>query len=100
MPTFFEESAGMVNIEAMASGIPLISTNRGAVKEYVGDSAVVLDVDEKFVDTLACAIDDVLCDFEKKNVLIRSGLERAKKYTKQKYFESFVSIINNIDSNK
>lgn len=37
-PTQFEEGFGLVNIEAMASGIPIIASKRGGIKEVIKDN--------------------------------------------------------------
>jgi colanic acid/amylovoran biosynthesis glycosyltransferase len=49
------ESLGLVNIEAQASGIPVVSTRHGGVPEAVSPAAGVL-VDEGDVDALAAAL--------------------------------------------
>lgn len=97
MPTLIDESAGMVNIEAMASGVPLITTDKGAVKEYVDNAAVVLDTGSDFVDKLADAINDLLLHSEKRERMIQDGLKRACYFAKAEYFKRFISIIDNIE---
>jgi glycosyltransferase involved in cell wall biosynthesis len=52
------ESLGLVNIEAQACGIPVISTRHGGIPDAVAPDAGVL-VDEKDVDALARALRDV-----------------------------------------
>ena len=100
MPTLIAESAGMVNIEAMASGVPLITTDIGAVKEYVGDAAVVIDIEEEnFIERLAGAIDELLEDPEKRKELIQSGIKKAEEYTRKKYFADLITFFNVLDGN-
>lgn len=100
MPTLIAESAGMVNIEAMASGVPLITTDIGAVKEYVGDAAVVIDIEEEnFIERLAGAIDELLDDPEKRKELIQSGIKKAEEYTRKKYFADLITFFNVLDGN-
>lgn len=100
MPTLLEEAASMVNIEAMASGIPLITTNKGSAKEYTGHAAEILDVDNKFTEKLSHAIYELLADSKKREKLVHSGLEKSEQYTKKKYFNHFVSIIDHIEQHK
>lgn len=97
MPTRFEEAAGMVNIEAMATGTPLITTNKGAIKEYVDDAAVVVEQREDFIDVLVREIDCLIGDPKRLFELSQKGSKRAELYTKEKYFYDFVEIINSIE---
>ena len=43
MPTINEEPFGLVALETIAKGIPLITTNSGALLEVVGDGAIIVD---------------------------------------------------------
>jgi MMP alpha-(1->4)-mannosyltransferase len=54
------EGFGLPAGEAMACGVPMISTNGGALPEVVGDAGVLVPV--KDVDALASAIDELLRD--------------------------------------
>lgn len=46
VPSNFDEPFGMVAIEAMASGLPLIASNRGGLREYIVDNDNGLFIDE------------------------------------------------------
>ena len=51
LPSMWEEPAGMTMVEAVVSGLPLITTNSGGIPEYISDDvAVLLDRDENLVD--------------------------------------------------
>jgi glycosyltransferase involved in cell wall biosynthesis len=54
------EQVGMTNIQAMASGLPLVSTRSGAIPEYVPDGEAGLLVPEGNVRALAGAMATVL----------------------------------------
>jgi len=41
-PTQMPEAFGLVNVEAMASGLPVIGSNRGGMREILGDSRGIL----------------------------------------------------------
>jgi colanic acid/amylovoran biosynthesis glycosyltransferase len=53
------ESLGLVNLEALASGVPVVTTRHGGVPEAVSSDAAVM-VGEGDVKALAAAIEDLL----------------------------------------
>ena len=65
VPTFaVEEAAGLVVIEAMAAGKPVIISDSGAMREYVAENcALLINRDDLFVDKMAESI-DYLCKNE------------------------------------
>jgi glycosyltransferase involved in cell wall biosynthesis len=58
----WEEPAGLTMIEAMACGIPTITTCSGGIPEYVDDCAIVLERDERLVMNIAAQVDLLLAD--------------------------------------
>lgn len=44
VPSFFNESYARVVAEAMAAGVPVVASNRGALPETVGDAGLILDI--------------------------------------------------------
>ena len=68
------EGFGLPAGEAMACGVPVISTDGGALPEVVGDAGVI--VPAKSVDALADAIDDLLQHPDKRDQLGARGRER------------------------
>ena len=58
----------------MACGVPVISTDGGALPEVVGDAGVI--VPTKSVDALVAAIDELLQDPARRNELGSRGRER------------------------
>lgn len=58
----WEEQVGMVNIQSLACGIPVVSTYSGAIPEFVKDKVVGLLVKEKDVEQLYLAIKELLED--------------------------------------
>jgi len=58
-PSLFQEPFGMVNVEAMACGTPVVGSNRGGIPEVLGETGILLnpeDIDE-FAATLASLLD-------------------------------------------
>ena len=58
----WEEQVGMTNIQAMACGVPVVSTRSGAIPEYVPDGEVGLLVPERAPQALADALLTLLSD--------------------------------------
>ncbi|WP_426573393.1 glycosyltransferase family 4 protein [Aquihabitans sp. McL0605] len=69
------EGFGLVPLEAMAVGTPVVATAVGAVPEVVGDAALL--VPEHDAPALAAALAQVLSDQALRETLADEGLERA-----------------------
>ncbi|HEX7132078.1 MAG TPA: glycosyltransferase family 1 protein [Iamia sp.] len=71
------EGFGLVPLEAMAAGVPVVSTRAGAIPEVVGDAAELVDVGD--VDALGDALSRLLGDEERRAELVAAGhLRRAR----------------------
>lgn len=100
-PSICNEAAGLVIIEAMAVGLPVITTNKGGIPEYVtNDSCILLEVDNFLVDNLKIAITSLIEDSELRLRMSRAALENAKKYNTQVYFDNFCALIDSCQSEK
>jgi len=77
LPTLYE-GFGYVFLEAMACGLPIISTTVPAVPEVVGDAGILLPPGRP--DVLAEQLLKVTYDDGLRKRLIEKGLERVKKY--------------------
>lgn len=75
------ESFGLVLVEAMASGIPVISTNVGSIPEIVRDGETGILVEPGDADMLASAIQDLLDD--------RGKTKRFTEQARQRVLENF-----------
>jgi glycosyltransferase involved in cell wall biosynthesis len=78
MPSFYE-GFGLPIIEAMACGVPVITSNFASMKEVAGDSALL--VDPRNIEMISQAISRLTDDIQLRNTLIRKGLDRAKKFS-------------------
>ena len=72
-------SFGMPNLEAMASGCPVVSSNVEAIPEIVGDACLL--VDPRSVDEIVENLRDVLDNKTCREDLRKRGLDRAAKFT-------------------
>lgn len=97
IPSVWQEGAGLVAVEGMAAGLPLIVTKSGGMVEYIDDScAIKIPIDDNLSDALAEKILLLAKDKDLRERMGKHGKERAKLFSKEKYYEGFVSIIESI----
>lgn len=72
------EGFGLPAGEAMACGVPIVSTNGGALPEVVGDAGVLVPV--KDADALAAGIDELLSDPTRRDALGRRAKARIEEH--------------------
>jgi len=80
-PSFFE-GFGFPPLEAMACGIPTITSINSSLPEIVGDAGLMIN--PKSIDELAWAMEIVLSDNALRESLINKGLKQAQKFSWQK----------------
>ncbi|NRO86962.1 glycosyltransferase family 4 protein [Lactobacillus helveticus] len=91
LPSMWDEPAGLTMIEAMACGVPVITTRSGGIPEYVGNDAIVIERDKMLIKNLAFSINKVLEDPE---VYRRKGISRIKNnFSEDNYLERFMKCI-------
>ena len=104
MPTMNEEPFGLVALETMSKGIPLITTNSGALPEVVGDGAVIVNRSGSFTDDLAGAMLRLAKNKEIREELGKRAYERSREvpaFDIKNYYSNFVKIIDKkIDDDK
>lgn len=93
----WEEQLGMVFIEAMASGIPIITYNTGAIKGIVGDAGIA--VDEGDIQGLVTSIIRIIEVKELGYKIGTIGRERAERlYDAQKTKANIYTLYKTLDS--
>jgi glycosyltransferase involved in cell wall biosynthesis len=73
------ESFGLVQLEAMACGCPVVAAHSGAIPEIAGDAALLFDPHDP--EDMAEALLKAISDQSIRQSLIAKGLARAKKFT-------------------
>lgn len=71
----FSEGFGLPVLEAMAAGVPVLTSDRSALPEVAGEAAVLVDPSD--VDAISGGIARLLGDRSLASDLVRRGLERA-----------------------
>lgn len=95
LPSVWNEPAGLTILEAIASGLPVITTNSGGIPEYANnDCAIILNKDEKLVNELAMNIEVLLSDKKRIKNMIKSGNELSIQFDKSTYFNNFVKLVS------
>lgn len=90
-PTRYE-GFGMVNLEAMASGTPLVTTRLPGVEEYAAHDETALLVDPGDSGALADALDALLADPGRRDRLATAARERALDYSWAAQAETLAAI--------
>ena len=94
MPSFVEEAAGKAAMEAMASGIPVITTTAGGIPEYVSsDAGILLDRDEYLVNNLTNSLVKLIENPDLREKMGRAGQKLALNFHPNRYYEDYVNAI-------
>jgi glycosyltransferase involved in cell wall biosynthesis len=89
----FGEPFGLVLVEAMALGKPLVATNLGGPLEIIEDGTSGLLVPPGDPEQLAEAVERVLADRMLASSLSRGAVERAKAFTEERMAEGFADLL-------
>ncbi len=96
-PSFFE-GFGLPPLEAMACGVPVITSNCSSLPEVIGNSTIMIDPDRP--DEITQAICAVLKDENLRNHLIKTGLERVKLFSWKKCAEETIKLFEEVSNLK
>ncbi len=92
------EGFGIMILEAMAAGVPVVTSNVSSLPEVVGDAGLL--VDPKNPSDIAQKIEQILSDPEQALRLKNKGLERVKQYSWRKMAEQTLAVYQEVLGNK
>ena len=90
--TSLSEGFGLPVLEAMACGVPVLTSNSGALPEVAGDAALLVNSTD--VNDIVEGLKRLLKDENLRNTLVSKGYEQAKKFSWEKMAASFSSLIS------
>jgi glycosyltransferase involved in cell wall biosynthesis len=94
-PSFYE-GFGYPPLEAMACGVPVVSSNRSSLPEVVGDAALLVDPTKS--SEISEAILKIISDNQCAAELSRKGLERTKMFGWKKCAEETLKVFEDVMS--
>lgn len=93
MPSF-EEGFGIPILEAMAVGVPVVSSNAGALKEVGGEAAVYFDPTN--INDISAKISEVLNSAKIRYDLIEKGKKRYQQFSWEKLAKETLEVYKGI----
>ncbi|MCR5434886.1 MAG: glycosyltransferase family 4 protein [Bacteroidaceae bacterium] len=87
LPSMWEEPFGLTIVEAMAVGLPLVTTRSGGIPEICEGVATIVERHD-IVNNLVSAILDLYEHPEKRQQMAAASVERAKQFDKDTYARS------------
>ena len=94
-PSFYE-GFGLPPLEAMACGVPVITSNTSSLPEVVGDAGIMINPTD--VNSLCDSIYNLLNDMELQNRMRTKGLERSKLFSWEKAANEILEIYEELCS--
>ena len=94
VPTLVEEAAGLVAMEAMACGRPVLATRSGGMPEYLeGSQAVLVDRGPELAGQLSWAIRMLYEHPELRAQMGAAGAEAAQRFSPARFYDTFVQTV-------
>ncbi len=92
VPSMWDEPFGLTVVEAMASGLPLVTTSSGGIPEICGDIATIVDR-ENIISNLANAIKELYYHPERRLSMAKFLQERSKLFDKEIFASNFFKVL-------
>ena len=94
LPSIWDDPAPLTIIEALVSGLPIITTRSGGIPEYATDgSAIILERDNNLVNNIVKNIEILLTDIEKRETMSQIEKKVSCKMTTLLFYEDFYKIL-------
>ena len=95
LPSLYE-GFGIVLLEAMASGVPVVATNVDGIKEVVVDGKSGILVPPKNPEAIANAVTHIIEDPQLRKDLVDEGFNRARLFDIQEHLLKLDNLYNNL----
>ena len=92
IPSLWEEAAGLIAIEGMLSGLPLIVTKSGGMVEYATEDVAIQIERDGIVANLEREIKELARNDKKREAMKKLSLERAKAFPKTRFYNDFIEV--------
>lgn len=97
MPSLVDEGAGLVVIEGMAAGRPVIATRAGGIPEYLGEGCgLLVDREGDLPGALADAVLRLLGDPALCKEMGEKGRACAQQFGTARYYQNFLDILDTL----
>lgn len=97
IPSMWEEAFGLTVLEAMAAGLPLITTRSGGIPEICENVALIVDRTQ-IVSNIINGIIQLYNDPVLRMNMSTRSLNRAKDFSNEKYTRQFFNAIESLNS--
>ena len=95
VPSTWQEPAGLVPVEAMACGLPLLATRSGGMPEYIrAASPYLVDITPNLPRDLAAGITALRGDATRRAAMAAAGAAAARQYSPENYYRDFVALVH------
>lgn len=95
LPSMWEEPFGLTIVEALAAGLPLITTRSGGIPEICEGVACIVNRDN-VVNGLTSAIHDLYEHPEKREQMAKASIDRAKLFDKDTFCQKFFNALEDL----
>lgn len=95
LPSMWEEPFGLTIVEALAAGLPLVTTRSGGIPEICEGVATIVEKGD-IVNNLVSAILNLYQHPDKRENMAIASLERAKLFDKEEYARNFFDALKDL----
>jgi glycosyltransferase involved in cell wall biosynthesis len=88
------EGFGLVPLEAMGAGIPVVASRAGALPEVLGDAALLVDPDDP--GGLAAAVEQAITDEALRDELVRKGRGQVTRHSWQRSADQYLDLYRSL----